>query len=68
MMYRPPLSLPNRNLARLDNAKICEIRFRVPVWMKEDFHLYCEGHDLPVSHVLRRLIRDVLKKNQEPAE
>ena len=45
---------------RLDNAKISEIRFRVPYWMKEDFYAYCEVHDVPAAHLLRRCIRRLL--------
>ena len=65
MMFREPLSL-NRPAMRLDNTKLFEIRFRVPFWMKDDFHRYCEAQDVPASHVLRQCIREILLKSQEP--
>jgi len=67
MMFRPPLSMPGQ-MVRLDNSKICEIRFRVPYWMKEDFHRHCDAQDVPASHLLRQYIRQVLLKSQEPTE
>jgi len=51
---------------RLDNSKLYEIRFRVPFWMKEDLQRYCEALDVPVSHILRQHIRELLLKSQEP--
>ncbi|ATX79693.1 hypothetical protein Ga0123461_1275 [Mariprofundus aestuarium] len=67
MMFKAPLSM-NRLAMRLDNTKIYEIRFRVPLWMKEDLQSYCESHDVPVSHVLRQEIRRILLNSQEPVK
>jgi len=64
MMFKAPLSLP-RQTVRLDNAKISEIRFRCPHWMKEDFSRYCEINDVPAAHVLRQFIREILAKSNE---
>ncbi len=63
MMFRTPLSLP-RQIVRLDNAKICENRFRVPHWMKEDFHKHCEMQDVPAAHLLRQCIRKILTETE----
>lgn len=67
MLFKPTLSLP-RNSIHLDNSKICEIRFRVPYWMKEDFHKHCEAQDVPASHLLRQYIRQILLESQEPTK
>ena len=63
MMFRAPLSMP-RPTVRLDNAKIAEIRFRCPHWMKEDFSRYCEANDVPAAHVLRQFIRKILTETE----
>jgi len=64
MMFKAPLSLPRQTM-RLDNAKISEIRFRVPYWMKEDFTRHCEMQDVPAAHLLRQFIREILAKSNE---
>jgi len=60
----PPLSLP-RHTMHMNNAKICEIRFRVPYWMKEDFHKHCGMQDVPAPHLLRQFICEILATSNE---
>jgi len=64
MMYELDASAHHTKKARYrpDNVKDCEVRFRVPRWMKEDFTYYCQVYDIPASHLLRGYIRKLLQE------
>ena len=57
MLFKPER---RHKLMTMDNTKIAEIRFRVPVWLKEDFKAYCEVRDVPASYLLRSFVRGLI--------